>query len=82
MTWPRPIRLAAVAKHFCAYAPVTAGREYASVDISERTLREVHLPPFAAAVEAGVVAIMPAFTDLAGIPMTAQCGAAARLAAR
>jgi len=64
--------LAAVAKHFCAYAPVTAGREYASVDISERTLREVHLPAFAAAVEAGVVAIMPAFTDLAGIPMTAN----------
>ena len=53
-----------------AYGPVTAGREYASVDISERTLREVHLPPFAAAVEAGVVAVMPAFTDLAGIPMT------------
>jgi beta-glucosidase len=64
--------LAAVAKHFCAYGPVTAGREYASVDISERTLREVHLPPFVAAVRAGVVAIMPAFTDLAGIPMTAH----------
>jgi beta-glucosidase len=64
--------LAAVAKHFCAYGPVTAGREYASVDISERTLREVHLPPFAAAVAAGVVAVMPAFTDLAGIPMTAN----------
>jgi beta-glucosidase len=64
--------LAAVAKHFCAYGPVMAGREYASVDISERTLREVHLPAFAAAVEAGVAAIMPAFTDLAGIPMTAH----------
>ena len=64
--------LAAVAKHFCAYGPVTAGREYASVDISERTLREVHLPAFSAAVEAGVAAVMPAFTDLAGIPMTAN----------
>jgi beta-glucosidase len=64
--------LAAVAKHFCAYAPVTGGREYASVDISDRTLREVHLPAFAAAVEAGVAAIMPAFTDLAGVPMTAN----------
>ena len=64
--------LAACAKHFCAYGPVTAGREYASVDISERTLREVHLPAFAAAVEAGVATIMPAFTDLAGIPMTAN----------
>jgi beta-glucosidase len=64
--------LAAVAKHYCAYGPVTAGREYASVDISERTLLEVHLPSFAAAVAAGVAAVMPAFTDLAGIPMTAH----------
>ena len=64
--------VAACAKHFCAYGPVTAGREYASVDISERTLREVHLPAFVAAVEAGVATIMPAFTDLNGIPMTAH----------
>jgi beta-glucosidase len=64
--------LAAVAKHYCGYGPVTAGREYASVDISERTLHEVHLPPFAAAVRAGVAAVMPAFIDLAGIPMTAH----------
>ncbi|HWG76684.1 MAG TPA: glycoside hydrolase family 3 N-terminal domain-containing protein [Steroidobacteraceae bacterium] len=67
-----PAALAAVAKHFCAYGPVQAGREYASVDISERTVREVHLPSFAAAVRSGVVAVMPAFTDLAGIPMTAH----------
>ncbi|MGO9934197.1 MAG: glycoside hydrolase family 3 N-terminal domain-containing protein [Steroidobacteraceae bacterium] len=66
--------LAAVAKHFCAYGAVTAGRDYASVDISERTLHEVHLPPFTAAVAAGVAALMPAFTDLAGIPMTANVG--------
>ncbi len=64
--------LAACAKHYCAYGPVTAGREYASVDISERTVLEVHLPPFAAAVRAGVATIMPAFTDLAGVPMTAN----------
>src|SRR6202171_1021917 len=67
-----PDALAAVAKHYCAYGAVTAGRDYASVDISERTLREVHMPPFAAAVAAGVAAVMPAFTDLAGIPMTAN----------
>jgi beta-glucosidase len=64
--------LAAVAKHFCAYGAVTAGRDYASVDISERTLREVYMPPFASAVAAGVAAVMPAFTDLAGIPITAN----------
>ena len=64
--------LGGVAKHYCAYGAVTAGRDYASVDISERTLREVYLPPFAAAVASGVAAVMPAFTDLAGIPMTAN----------
>jgi beta-glucosidase len=66
--------LAAVAKHYCAYGPVTAGRDYASVDVSERSLREVHLPPFAAAIAAGAAAVMPAFTDLAGVPMTAHAG--------
>lgn len=64
--------LAACAKHFVAYGSVTAGREYAAVDISERTLREVHLPGFAAAVRAGVATLMPAFTDLNGVPMTAH----------
>src|SRR6202167_2401642 len=67
-----PGALAAVANHSCAYGAVTAGRDYASVDISERTLREVYMPPFAAAVGAGAAAVMPAFTDLAGIPMTAS----------
>jgi beta-glucosidase len=66
----RPDSLAAVAKHFCAYGAVTAGREYASADVSERTVHEVYLPPFAAAVAAGVAAIMPAFNDIAGVPMT------------
>src|SRR5277367_4313268 len=64
--------LAAVAKHYCAYGAVTAGRDYAAVDLSERTVREVYMPPFAAAVGAGAAAVMPAFTDLAGIPMTAN----------
>jgi beta-glucosidase len=64
--------LAACAKHYCAYGAVTAGREYASADISERTVLEVHMPPFASAVHAGVATIMPAFTDLAAVPMTAN----------
>ena len=62
--------LAACAKHFCAYGAVTAGREYASVDVSERSVQEVYLPPFEAAVAAGVATIMPSFTDLDGVPMT------------
>jgi beta-glucosidase len=64
--------LAATAKHFGAYGAVTAGREYASAEVSERTLLQVYLPPFAAAITAGVVAIMPAFNDIAGLPMTAN----------
>jgi beta-glucosidase len=67
-----PDSLAATAKHLCAYGAVTAGREYASTDLSERTLREIYLPPFAAAVAAGVAAIMPAFIDIAGVAMTAN----------
>ena len=76
-----PDSLAATAKHLCAYGAVTAGREYASADVSERTLHEIYLPPFAAAVAAGAAAIMPAFIDVAGVPMTANAQAAARLAA-
>jgi beta-glucosidase len=64
--------VAATAKHFCGYGAVIAGREYASADLSERTLHEIYLPPFSAAVAAGVAAIMPAFNDIAGLPMTAN----------
>ncbi len=64
--------LAATAKHLAAYGAVTAGRDYATVDISDRSLHEIYLPPFRAAVAAGVAAIMPAFHDLAGTPMTAN----------
>jgi beta-glucosidase len=67
-----PGTLAATAKHLGAYGAVTAGREYNAVDISARNLHEVHLPPFAASVRAGVAAIMPSFNDLAGVPMTAH----------
>lgn len=62
--------LAATAKHFCAYGAPLAGLDYASADVSDRLLHEVYLPPFAAAAAAGCAAIMPAFNDLAGIPMT------------
>jgi beta-glucosidase len=64
--------LAATVKHFAAYGAAQAGRDYHSVDMSDRELREVHLPPFKAAVEAGAVSIMTAFNDLNGIPATAN----------
>jgi beta-glucosidase len=64
--------LAACAKHYCAYGAVTGGREYATTDVSARSVREIYLPPFEAAVAAGVATIMPAFTDLDGVPLTAN----------
>lgn len=67
-----PDALAATAKHFCAGGAATAGLDYAAVDLSERMLHEVYLPPFRAAVAAGCAAIMPAFNSVAGVPMTAN----------
>jgi len=64
--------LAATAKHFCAGGAATAGRDYAAVDVSERALHEVYLPPFRAAVEAGCAAVMTAFNNVNGAPMSAQ----------
>jgi beta-glucosidase len=69
-----PERLAAVAKHIGAYGAVAGGREYASADVSERDLEEVHLPPFGAAARAGVAAVMPSQNDVAGIPANAHGG--------
>jgi beta-glucosidase len=63
--------IAATAKHLGAYGAVAAGRDYGSVDVSERQLAETYLPPFEAAVQAGVALIMPSFNDVAGMPMTA-----------
>ncbi len=68
----RPGTVAATAKHLGAYGAVGSGREYNSVDVSPRNMHEVHLPAFEAAVRAGVAAIMPAFNDVAGVPMTAN----------
>lgn len=68
----KPGNVAATAKHFIAYGAAEAGRDYAAVDVSDRQLDEIYLPPFKAAVEAGVAAIMPAFNDLSGVPMTAH----------
>ncbi|MBM3578814.1 MAG: beta-glucosidase [Alphaproteobacteria bacterium] len=64
--------IAAVAKHFCAYGAAPAGRDYAAVDISDRSLHETYLPPFVAAVAAGCAAIMTAFNSVNGAPMTSN----------
>src|SRR5438876_1687859 len=67
-----PESLVACAKHYVAYGATEGGRDYNTVDISEQLLREVYLPPFHAAVDAGVGSLMSAFNDLNGIPATAN----------
>ncbi|MEN7550982.1 glycoside hydrolase family 3 N-terminal domain-containing protein [Rapidithrix thailandica] len=58
----------ACAKHFAAYGMAQAGRDYHTVDMSERVLREVYLPPFKACVDAGVATFMSSFNELDGMP--------------
>jgi beta-glucosidase len=67
-----PDSVVACAKHYVAYGAVEGGRDYNTVDISEQLLREVYLPPFHAAVEAGTGTLMSAFQDLNGVPASAN----------
>jgi beta-glucosidase len=62
--------LAACAKHFVGYGLAEGGRDYDSVDVGATTLRNVHLRPFRACVDAGAATVMSAFNDLDGVPMT------------
>ncbi|MCC5920862.1 MAG: beta-glucosidase BglX [Cyclobacteriaceae bacterium] len=62
--------LAACAKHFAAYGAPQAGRDYHTVDMSERVLRDVYLPPFKAAIDAGVRTFMTSFNEYDGVPAT------------
>jgi len=62
----------ACAKHFAAYGAASGGRDYNSVDMSDRMLWETYLPPFKAAVDANVATFMNAFNDINGIPATAN----------
>src|SRR5215813_7057849 len=63
-----PDKVVACAKHWVAYGAAQAGRDYNTTDMSEHTLRSVYLPPFKAAVDAGVGTLMSAFNDLNGVP--------------
>ena len=67
-----PDSLLACAKHFAAYGAAEGGRDYNTTDMSEGRLRETYLPPFRAAVEAGVATLMSAFNSLNGVPSTAN----------
>jgi len=67
-----PDAVLATVKHFGAYGGAEGGRDYNTVDLSERTLREVFLPPYRAAVDAGAATVMTAFNEIGGIPSTAS----------
>jgi beta-glucosidase len=58
----------ATVKHFAGYGAAEAGREYNETEISERTMREIYLPPFKAGIDAGAASLMSAFNSIAGVP--------------
>jgi beta-glucosidase len=67
-----PTSIAACVKHFAAYGAVTAGRDYNTVDMSDGTLRQVYLPTYQAAIDAGAVTVMSSLSSLNGVPAAAN----------
>ena len=65
-----PTTIMACVKHFAAYGAPQAGRDYHTVDMSERTFREVYLPPYRAALDAGAATVMTSFNDYDAVPAT------------
>jgi beta-glucosidase len=63
-------RAFACAKHYVAYGAAEGGRDYNTAEVSEATLKDVYLPPFAAAVKAHVETVMTSYSDVNGIPLT------------
>ncbi len=66
------LRVAACIKHFAGYGAPVAGREYNTVELSERTLREMYLPAYQAGIDEGSKLVMTAFNSLDGVPATAN----------
>lgn len=64
--------LLACGKHFAAYGAAESGRDYNTAELSEHTLRNVYLPPYQAALEAGVGTFMASFNEVNGVPATAS----------
>ena len=67
-----PDHLATCVKHFAAYGGAEAGRDYNTVEISERLLREYYLPAYKACIDAGTTMLMPSFNSLNGVPSIAN----------
>lgn len=68
----KPGSIAACAKHFAGYGASESGRDYNTTNIPENELRNVHLPPFQAAIDAGCATVMTSFSDIDGVPATAN----------
>ncbi len=66
-----PDSVAACVKHYAAYGAVIAGREYNAVDMSDVMLRQIYLPPYHAAIDAGAATVMSSFNSLNSVPATA-----------
>src|SRR5713226_1551289 len=67
-----PQSMLACVKHFVGYGAAEGGKDYNSVELSDRTLRQVYLPPFHAAIEAGAGSLMSAFNSVNGVPATSN----------
>ena len=67
-TTPPPTRSAASVKHFVAYGQPEGGRDYNTTDMSEARLRNIYLPPFKAAIDAGADTVMCSFNAINGVP--------------
>ena len=65
-------RIVACPKHYAAYGAAEAGKDYNTVDVSERALRDTYLPPFKAAFDAGAATVMSAFNEISGVPASAN----------
>lgn len=62
------LNIIACVKHYAGYGGAEGGRDYNTVDFSERTFRDIYLPPFKAAVDAGAHTLMASFNEIGGIP--------------
>ncbi len=67
-----PLTIVACPKHYVAYGAAQGGRDYNTVDIAINTLREIYLPSFKAAIDAGAGTIMSAFNEINGVPASAN----------
>ena len=65
-----PLTGLACGKHFAAYGAPFGGRDYNTVDMSERQFREFYMPPYKAGVNAGALSVMTAFNEYDGVPAT------------